>query len=206
MLLDGQRRFSRRFAMPFSFERKPRMAGTARACRAVIVARELDAGLGEEALRALQFLQFTTAGLLDEDNDLRVALVELYERDRSLARSADGSPTHAQGRFSTSDGPVRYTAPSVIFEHENGSRAEVGGFQPGRAPGKLFSPIAGDFVASRWWTTSSGATAGCLDRARSESAARRQRLRRRGAGHARVEITGGERVARAGAVADRLDG
>ena len=47
-----------------------------------------------------------------------------------LARSADGSPTHAQDRSSTSDGPVRYTAPSVIFEHEDGRRLEVGGFQP----------------------------------------------------------------------------
>lgn len=26
--------------MPFSFERKPRMAGTARACRAIVAARE----------------------------------------------------------------------------------------------------------------------------------------------------------------------
>jgi hypothetical protein len=57
-------------------------------------------------------------------------IVALYEADRALARSADGSPTHAQDRFSTSDGPVRYTAPSVIFEHRDGRRLEVGGFQP----------------------------------------------------------------------------
>ena len=47
-----------------------------------------------------------------------------------LARSAEGSPTHAQDRSSTSDGPVRFTAPSVIFEHADGRRLEVGGFQP----------------------------------------------------------------------------
>ena len=45
------------------------------------------------------------------------------------ARSADGSPTHVQDRHATSDGPVRYTAPSVIFE-QDGRRFEVGGFQP----------------------------------------------------------------------------
>ena len=149
-LVDTQHRFSKRFGMPFSFERKPRMSATARACRAVVAARELDPALGEAALRALQLLQFTSARVLDDDADLRAALetvpgldaaaivdriddpeiVALYEADRALARSADGSPTHAQDRSSTSDGPVRYTAPSVIFEHEDGQRLEVGGFQP----------------------------------------------------------------------------
>ena len=149
-LLASQRIFSERFGMPFSFELKPRMAGTARACRAIVAARELDPALGESALRALQLLQFTSPGLLDEDEDLRAALygvpglnadaivariddpeiVAAYEADRALARSADGSPTHAQDRFSTSDGPVRYTAPSVIFERADGARLEVGGFQP----------------------------------------------------------------------------
>jgi 2-hydroxychromene-2-carboxylate isomerase len=149
-LLDTQQRFSRRFGMPYSFERKPRMAGTSRACRAIVAARELDPALGDAALRALQLLQFTTPRLLDDDDDLRTTLgtvpgldadaivdriddpevVALYEADRARARSAEGSPTHAQDRFSTSDGPVRYTAPSVIFEHEDGGRYEVGGFQP----------------------------------------------------------------------------
>ena len=149
-LLDTQHRFSRRFGMPFSFERKPRVAGTARACRAIVAARELDPALGEAALRALQLLQFTTPRLLDEDDDLRAMLaivpgldadpivdriddpdiVALYEADRALARSAEGSPTHAQNRSSTSDGPVRYTAPSIVFGHHDGRRFEVGGFQP----------------------------------------------------------------------------
>ena len=149
-LLDTQRRFSKRFGMPYSFERKPRMAATARACRAIVAARELDPTLGEAALRALQLLQFTTPLLLDDDDHLRTMLstvpgldadavvgriddeeiVALYESDRARARSAEGSPTHAQDRFSTSDGPVRYTAPSVIFEHADGRTLEVGGFQP----------------------------------------------------------------------------
>jgi 2-hydroxychromene-2-carboxylate isomerase len=149
-LIDTQHRFSKRFGMPYSFERKPRMAGTARACRAIVAARELDPARGEAALRRLQLLQFTTPRLLDDDDDLRAMLaavpgldadaivariddpeiLELYEADRALARSAEGTPTHVQNRHSTSDGPVRYTAPSVIFDHENGGRFEVGGFQP----------------------------------------------------------------------------
>ncbi len=149
-MLAGQGVFAERFGMPYSFERKPRMAGAARACRAIVAAREIDPALGEAAFRALQLLQFTTPRLLDDDDDLRAALSEVpaldadaivaridhpeivaaYEAGREHARSAQGSPTHAQGRFSTSDGPVRYTAPSVIFEHEGGRSLEVGGFQP----------------------------------------------------------------------------
>ena len=137
--------------MPYSFERKPRMSATARACRAIVAARELDPALGEAALRALQLMHFTTAGpagrrrgpargtrrpcpastrtrVVGRIDDPEV--VAAYEADRAHARSAEGSPTHAQDRFSTSDGPVRYTAPSVIFEDEDGGRLEVGGFQP----------------------------------------------------------------------------
>jgi 2-hydroxychromene-2-carboxylate isomerase len=178
-LLASQHRFGERFGMPYSFERKPRMAATARACRAIVAARELDPALGEAALRALQLLQFTTPRLLDEDEDLRAALagipgldvdalvariddpeiVAAYQADRELARSAEGSPTHAQGRFSTSDGPVRYTAPSVIFEHEDGGRLEVGGFQPFEAydtalanldPGLARRPPPDELVEALW--------------------------------------------------------
>jgi 2-hydroxychromene-2-carboxylate isomerase len=144
------RYFQRRFGMPFAIGAKPRLAATSRACRAIVAARELDPTLGEAALRALQLMQFATGALLDEDEDLRAALaavpgldaeavvgridhhdvVAAYESDRARARSAEGSPTHAQNRSSTSDGPVRYTAPSVIFEHGDGNRIEVGGFQP----------------------------------------------------------------------------
>jgi protein-disulfide isomerase-like protein with CxxC motif len=146
----GWAMFQRRFGMPFALLVKPGLAPTTRACRAIIAARETDPVAGERALLALQLLQFTTAGLLDDDTALRKALsgvegvdadavvgsiddpevVSLYERDKQLARAAEGTAVHVQDRHSTSDGPVRYTAPSVIFEHENGSRADVGGFQP----------------------------------------------------------------------------
>ena len=146
----GWRVFEARFGMPFAFPLKARVAGTARACRAIVAAREIDPALGEAALQALQLMHFTSDRLLDEDDDLRAALaavpgldagaivgriddpdvVAAYEADRALARSAEGSPTHVQDRFATTDGPVRYTAPSVIFEHVDGRRIEVGGFQP----------------------------------------------------------------------------
>ncbi|MGV1050238.1 MAG: DsbA family protein [Solirubrobacterales bacterium] len=149
-IAGGHRKFERRFGMPFGTAVKSRMWGTSRACRAIIAAREVDPELGYAALRALQLMQFTTAELLDDDEALRrtlagvegldadavvaridePALIEAYEADRARARSAHGTPTHVQGRHSDSDGPVRYTAPSVIFERADGRIVEVGGFQP----------------------------------------------------------------------------
>jgi hypothetical protein len=55
--------------------------------------------------------------------------VRAYEADRALARTAEGSPTAFQGKAAASDGPVRYTAPSLVFERD-GVRLEAGGFQP----------------------------------------------------------------------------
>jgi hypothetical protein len=128
---------------------KPRVAGTSRACRAVIAAREESPDLGYAALRAIQIMQFTTADLMEDDEALRRALagvegidptaivariddpaiVALYEQDKVRARAAEGRPTHVQNRHAETDGPVRYTAPSVVFEDE-GQWLEVGGFQP----------------------------------------------------------------------------
>jgi protein-disulfide isomerase-like protein with CxxC motif len=144
----GYARF-RRYGMPFSVAPKPRVAATSPACRAVVAARLQDPALGDAAFRALQLSQFTTTRLLDDRDDLVAALravpgldaeaivariddpavLAAYEADRALARSAAGSPTEWQGKAARTDGPVRYTAPSLVFEHD-GTRMEAGGFQP----------------------------------------------------------------------------
>lgn len=149
-LATGHRKFQQRFRMPFGTGVKPRMAGTSPACRAIVAAREVDPALGYAALRALQLMQFTTPGLLDDPDDLRAALTTVpgldaeatvariespevraaYDADRARSRAATGTPTHVQGRHAESDGPVRYTAPSVVFEQPDGRSLEVGGFQP----------------------------------------------------------------------------
>jgi protein-disulfide isomerase-like protein with CxxC motif len=149
-MAGGWRKFERRFGMPFAFPIKDRVAGTSPACRAIVAAREIDPVFADPALRALQLMHFTTSGLLDDEASLRTALAGVdgldadaviraidsestwaaYEADRALTRTADGTPTHVQNRHSTSDGPVRYTAPSVVFTHEDGRTIEVGGFQP----------------------------------------------------------------------------
>ena len=145
----GYHRF-RRFEMPFQVTPKARLSATSPGCRAVVATRLTAPVLEEAALRALQFAQFTTTGTLDDPGMLRSALAGVegldadavvgriddpdvlaaYEPDRELARTAAGSPTEFQGRAADTDGAVRYTAPSLIFEGPDGRRLEAGGFQP----------------------------------------------------------------------------
>ena len=56
-------------------------------------------------------------------------MTEAYERDKAESRTAAGSAAELQGKTSTSDGPVRYTAPSVVFERDD-QRLVAGGWQP----------------------------------------------------------------------------
>jgi protein-disulfide isomerase-like protein with CxxC motif len=138
----------RGYGMPFGAGIKRRIAGTSRACRAIVATRLQDPAREFEVFRALQLMQFTTTRLLDDDDDLEVTLsgvagldaraivgaiessdvIEAYERDRAESRTAAGSPTEFQGKAGRSDGPVRYTAPSVIFALGD-RRMEAGGFQ-----------------------------------------------------------------------------
>ncbi|HEV7804711.1 MAG TPA: hypothetical protein VGO80_02750 [Solirubrobacteraceae bacterium] len=140
----------RRFGMPFQLSPKARLSATSPACRAVVATRLAAPELVDAAFRALQFGQFTTTGLFDERDALRAALdgvegldgaqivgaidddevLAAYEVDRARARRAAGSPTEFQERATDSDGTMRYTAPSLIFEAADGRRLEAGGFQP----------------------------------------------------------------------------
>jgi protein-disulfide isomerase-like protein with CxxC motif len=144
-----QMTFRRRYGMPFSLAPKERAAATGRGCRAVVAARLLEPGSEWRVLRALQLANFTTRLLLDDDEQIRDALravprieadaivdrlddgevTEAYERDRSEARSAAGTAAESQGKTSTSGGPVRFTAPSLVFERD-GQRLVAGGWQP----------------------------------------------------------------------------
>jgi hypothetical protein len=136
--------------MPLSPNPKARISATARACRAVVAARILDPGSEWRVFRTLALANFTTPLLLDDDAQLAEALgsvpgirareivsrldaaevSEAYERDRAEARTAVGSASELQGKTAVSDGPVRYTAPSAIFERSDGLRLQAGGFQP----------------------------------------------------------------------------
>ena len=145
----GHHTFRNRYGMPFGLVPKERPAGTGRGCRAVVSARILAPGSEWRVLRALQLANFTTPLLLDDDAAILSALrgvpsldadaivgmldsaevSEAYEADKAEARSAAGTAAESQGKTSTSDGPVRFTAPSIVFERD-GETLVAGGWQP----------------------------------------------------------------------------
>jgi predicted DsbA family dithiol-disulfide isomerase len=156
----GQALFRRRYGMPFAVAPKPRLGATARACRAVIAARIDSPGSEWRVFRALQLANFNTPLVLDDDAQLADALrgvsgidadaivaridapdvLEAYERDRQETRSAAGSAAELQGKTRVSDGPVRFSAPSVVFA-QNGTSLVAGGFQPVEAYDVLLANI-----------------------------------------------------------------
>lgn len=139
----------RRYGMPFAPWPKRHVAGTARACRAIVATRLISPEHEWAVMRALQFANFTTDLVLDDDAGLLAPLASVdglnaervlasldhpevttaYEADRAEARTAAGSPSELQGKTAQTDGPVRYTAPSLIFQRGE-RRLEAGGFQP----------------------------------------------------------------------------
>jgi 2-hydroxychromene-2-carboxylate isomerase len=147
-VLGNQQGF-RRHGMPLLMQPRARVLATSRACRAIVAARLLFPGREDDVLRALQFGWFTTTLLLDEDADIATALARVdgldsaaviaaiddertlaaYEDDKQQTRSAEGGPTHFQGKARQTDGPVRYSAPSLVFHSSAGQRMEAGGFQ-----------------------------------------------------------------------------
>jgi 2-hydroxychromene-2-carboxylate isomerase len=144
----GHHWFRDRYGMPFGLAPKERPAGTARGCRAVVAARLLDDSEWR-VLRALQLAQFTSDLLLDDDERIREVLRavpgidadrivesldspevgDAYERDKAEARSAAGTAAELQEKTSTSDGPVRFTAPSIVFRRGDLTLV-AGGWQP----------------------------------------------------------------------------
>lgn len=144
----GNRRF-RRHGMPLAPVPKARVAATGPACRAVVAVRLSAPEREVAALRALQFMQFCSPELLDDEAAIRQALDgvpglegaamvarlnsrevrEAYAIDRAEARTAADTPAHAQGKTAETDGPVRFTAPSVVFRAGH-RELTAGGWQP----------------------------------------------------------------------------
>jgi hypothetical protein len=154
--------FRQRYGMPFAVQPKPRLSASSRACRAVIAARREWPGSEWRVFRALQLANFNSALLFDDDEQLREVLAHVpgvdadrivsliddpavltqYEQDKAQTRTAAGSATELQGKTGNSDGSVRYTAPSLLFETPDGRRLEAGGFQPVEAYDVVITNLA----------------------------------------------------------------
>jgi hypothetical protein len=136
--------------MPVTAAPRSRLVPTGRSCRAIVATRLAHPGREFAVARALAFHWFNAPNLLlDEAGSIETALsgvdgvdsaavaaaldspavADAYAIDRAEARSAAGGSTEFQGKAAVSDGLVRYTAPSVVFEYDD-RRLEVGGFQP----------------------------------------------------------------------------
>ena len=115
----------RRRGMPFATQPRPRVTATGQACRAIVATRLQAPELEHAVFRALQFGWFTTPLVMEDHDDLAVALragrgarrrrdrrrhrldpeVEAaYQADRAEARTAEGTPTEAQGKAARTDG------------------------------------------------------------------------------------------------------
>ena len=167
----GQALFRRRYGMPFSPAPKARLSATSRACRAVVAARLTQPGSEWRVFRAIQLANFNTPLILDDDANLADALrgipgidadqlvalidspeiVEAYHADKDETRKAAGSAAELQGKTATTDGPVRFTAPSIVFE-QNGTHARRRRLPAGRGlrhPGREHRPEGSPRAAAR---------------------------------------------------------
>lgn len=142
-------KLSAQFGMPASVAPRDRHSTSGRACRAIVAVRRTQPELDFAALRALQFAIFCVGAHADHDDDIREALAHVpgldvdtvmsqlddpeneaaYQHDKAEARTAEGSPTDAQGKAGKDGDVIRYSAPSLKLSDPNGRTLEAGGFQ-----------------------------------------------------------------------------
>ena len=143
------RHLSEQHHMPMDFSRRPRMAATVPACRAVVAVRRHLPEQEAAMLRALRVGHFS-GHLLDAPETLAVAAeqagVEPAELEAWLAEPetedqlrADLEAARAPGPAAlamahklagTGDGGHRYTCPSYEIQRDDGVSLSVPGFQP----------------------------------------------------------------------------
>jgi hypothetical protein len=122
--------------------------GTGAACRLVKAAERQGVPQAEAVLRALRFGWFTTDLVMDEPETLRAVaesvdgldaeraladahtaeVEEAYQQDRAESRSPARFAVKL-GRTAATDGPDRYTAPSLVLRAE-GRESVAPGYQP----------------------------------------------------------------------------
>ncbi len=139
------RHLSHEHHMPMDTSRRPRMAATVPACRAVVAVRRHRPDRERAMLRALRILHFS-GRLLDEPETITAAAqragvdarqleewlgepetADVLARDLELARQ----PTPLSHKLAETDDGRRYTCPSYEIERiSDGVRLAVPGFQP----------------------------------------------------------------------------
>jgi predicted DsbA family dithiol-disulfide isomerase len=148
MIAGNARRLSSLYAMPMLTEPRDRMAATIQACRAYVGARINDPQRADLLLRALRRRAFSHGQPLDELDTIHAAgsdagiapdsidawlgdeEVEQALRDDMAATRAPLPEALALAhRLSRSNGGLRYSTASAVFEHGD-RRVVMAGFQP----------------------------------------------------------------------------
>ena len=142
------RRTFRHLGMPMATGPRTRPYGTANACRLVKAAEQQGVAQAEAVLRALRFAWFTSDLVMDEEEGLRAAaesiegldaeraladatspaVEEAYQRDRAESRAPQRFAV-TMNRTAASDGPDRYTAPTIVLR-AGGRELVAPGYQP----------------------------------------------------------------------------
>ncbi len=159
MMASGTEHLAREHGMPMDTRVRPRMAGTAPACLAVVAAREHAPELEWPLLRRLRIRMFEGA-FLDEPSTIADAAVDvgldpdqltawMDEADLSEDKAAARNPTPAAlaqpHKLAKWDGGMRYTCPSYEITGPAGT-ISVPGFQPWAAYEVAFANVAPDLV------------------------------------------------------------
>ena len=142
-------KIAREHGMPIDTARRPRMAATAPACRAIVAARLRAPEAEEPLLRALR-VRAMRGELLDEDATLRGAasdagldpddlerwaaegaVEDAMRKDMAIAREPIQAARVLDAKLANWSGGRRYTCPSYeIVRRSDGVKIAVPGFQP----------------------------------------------------------------------------
>ncbi len=139
----------RRYGMPITPHVRERVIASAPACRLVKAAERQSLPAAESVLRLLRLAWYTTPLLLDTEEalarvaehveglDVERALADMHGDEVGAAYSADRAQARRPSpvavtlrRTARSDGPERYTAPTLVLSAADGRIAVVPGFQP----------------------------------------------------------------------------
>jgi predicted DsbA family dithiol-disulfide isomerase len=148
MVAGNAKRLRATYGMPMSTEAPDRLAATIDACRAYVAARINDPSRADLLLRALRRRAFSEGRQLDDPDTIRGAASEVgIETDALEAWMADSHTEAAlredmaatrapvpealalSHRLSGSDGALRYSTGSAVFERGE-RRVVMPGFQP----------------------------------------------------------------------------
>ncbi|MBV9416467.1 MAG: DsbA family protein [Solirubrobacterales bacterium] len=148
MIAANAQRLRSRYGMPMRTEPADRMAATIQACRAYVGARTHDPERADLLLRCLRRRAFSDGLPLDESETIHAAgtdvgisaeTVDAWLADERVERELRQDMTETRAplpeamalphRLSRSDGGLRYSTASAVFEHGE-RRVVMPGFQP----------------------------------------------------------------------------